>query len=326
MYQSRLGLRLLWLGTLALCLTCSKPAPGPDGPSSTVKFFYENLFDIVEKNAINRKKINWVEYRQKVLREVGYAQTVESTESAMKLAMSLLQDNHSLIFVDNRSIISGGISCGVEPATQAPAPQDGIGYVQVLGFTGSGESGKAFAEEIQAAIATQDKPSMKGWIVDLRRNSGGNMYPMIAGVGPLLGNGLCGYFYDADDKQVATFAYEAGRAMVNNNAITTVDKPYTLLNQNIKVAVLISNVTGSSGEATAIAFVGKPNVRLFGNASCGQTTGNQQFTLLNPRYVLNLFVVNMVDRNRKIYGVPILPDEVTTNSETIDKAIRWINQ
>jgi len=32
-----------------------------------------------------------------------------------------------------------------------------------------------------------------GWIIDLRGNSGGNMYPMLAGLSSLLGEGVLGY-------------------------------------------------------------------------------------------------------------------------------------
>ena len=35
---------------------------------------------------------------------------------------------------------------------------------------------------------------MKGWIVDLRGNFGGNMWPMLLSVEPLIGNGTLGYF------------------------------------------------------------------------------------------------------------------------------------
>ena len=39
-----------------------------------------------------------------------------------------------------------------------------------------------------------DRVSLVGWIVDLRGNTGGNMWPMVAGVGPVLGNGVAGFF------------------------------------------------------------------------------------------------------------------------------------
>ena len=35
-------------------------------------------------------------------------------------------------------------------------------------------------------------------MIDLRPNTGDNCWPMLAGIGPLLGEGVCGYFTDRD--------------------------------------------------------------------------------------------------------------------------------
>ena len=56
----------------------------------------------------------------------------------------------------------------------------------------------AFADAIQAAIRQADRAELAGWIVDLRGNTGGNMWPMLAGFGPVLGEGTAGFFIDPD--------------------------------------------------------------------------------------------------------------------------------
>lgn len=40
-----------------------------------------------------------------------------------------------------------------------------------------------------ALVADLDEQDPSGWIVDLRGNAGGNMFPMLTVVAPLLGNG-----------------------------------------------------------------------------------------------------------------------------------------
>jgi len=42
------------------------------------------------------------------------------------------------------------------------------------------------------SCASADRDDLIGWIVDLRGNGGGNMWPMLAGVGPVLGEGVVG--------------------------------------------------------------------------------------------------------------------------------------
>ncbi|MGZ5191759.1 MAG: S41 family peptidase [Flavisolibacter sp.] len=47
-----------------------------------------------------------------------------------------------------------------------------------------------FADSIQSLIQTFDRRGISKWIIDLRKNTGGNCWPMLTGVGPLLGNGV----------------------------------------------------------------------------------------------------------------------------------------
>ena len=49
-----------------------------------------------------------------------------------------------------------------------------------------------YADSLQYQIKLMDNKYIKGWILDLRENSGGNCWPMLTGLGPLLGNGICG--------------------------------------------------------------------------------------------------------------------------------------
>jgi C-terminal processing protease CtpA/Prc len=35
-----------------------------------------------------------------------------------------------------------------------------------------------------------DQGNLAGWIVDLRNNGGGNMWPMLTGIGSILGEGV----------------------------------------------------------------------------------------------------------------------------------------
>ena len=330
MKHSSLFRRLLFISPLvlstALLSTCSvkEAAPEPAGP---VKNFFTQLIQIVEQNSINRYKIDWPNYKDQVWAKVGSAKTIVEAESAMVLALALLKDNHSQIVIDNKRSLYGGVGCQAAPAiTTSTIAEPAIGYVEVRGFSGTDPEGIALAQAIQNDIARQDDKKLKGWIVDLRRNVGGNMYPMIAGLGPLLGEGRCGNFYDADNNLKATYAYQNGVALLNQSSMVAVSRPYRLLNENANVAVLIGSATASSGEATTIAFVGRANTRLFGAASCGVSTGNSQYDLPFYGYRLNLFTVNIGDRTGKIYGGEIKPDELVTEDQVLARAVKWINQ
>ena len=95
---------------------------------------------------------------------------------------------------------------GIEPEYQLI--NNNIGYIMVPGFNSANkEIANNFAEKIQNMIKKLDSENnIKGWVVDLRKNTGGNMYPMIAGLGSLVGEGNLGYFVAKNRKD--TWKYE----------------------------------------------------------------------------------------------------------------------
>jgi carboxyl-terminal processing protease len=187
-----------------------------------------------------------------------------------------------------------------------------------------------YAERAQAAIQSVDSIATCGWIVDLRRNSGGNMWPMIAGMGPILGEGQAGGFVDAESSSM--WSYENGKASIDNYTEHEVASPYMLKNPNPLVAVLTSKYTGSSGEATALSFVGRPNTRSFGQATYGVPTANSIFPF-SDNALLVLTVAFMTDRNGKAFDAPIPPDQSvpmdwvnieSKDDKVVNVALEWL--
>ncbi|WP_374191873.1 hypothetical protein [Spirosoma foliorum] len=52
-------------------------------------------------------------------------------------------------------------------------------------FSGTGSAETSFTQAIQDQIKADDSDSIGGWLVDLRGNTGGNMWSMLAGIGPI---------------------------------------------------------------------------------------------------------------------------------------------
>ena len=53
-------------------------------------------------------------------------------------------------------------------------------------------------------------PDLLRWIVDLRGNYGGNIWPMIAGVGPVLGEGIIGWIVYNDSEYEREYQRRCG--------------------------------------------------------------------------------------------------------------------
>jgi hypothetical protein len=58
-------------------------------------------------------------------------------------------------------------------------------YALVPGFMGDQAQVQAFADRLASMVAKQAAQHPQGWIIDLRTNWGGNMWPMIAGLEPI---------------------------------------------------------------------------------------------------------------------------------------------
>ena len=81
-----------------------------------------------------------------------------------------------------------------------------------------------------------DRDHLAGWIVDLRHNRGGNMWPMVAGLGPLLGEGRAGAFVDPDGG-ATWWGYQDNASIYNGDRLVTVASPYRLRKAHPRVAV-----------------------------------------------------------------------------------------
>ena len=90
--------------------------------------------------------------------------------------------------------------------------------------------------------------------------------------------------------------------------------PYTLKRPAPRVAVLSDNRIASSGEATLIAFLRRPNTRSFGQPTCGLSTANATYPLSDSA-TLTLTTSVMADRAKTPFGDSIPPDEVIRRSQ-----------
>lgn len=310
---------------VSACQPATQPTPEPIHPA--VELYLRRLLDTMEANSIHRKTIDWAAFRKEILEKASGAQSNAATYPAIQRALTRLNDEHSLFVTPAGQVYqaSGAAPCPAGPAATPPADST-LGYVRVPAFGEvSPPAMTAFAETIQNTISKADRPVLRGWIVDLRGNTGGNMWPMLAGVGPLLGDGVVGYFIDPDGTEFP-WSYENGNALLNGSPLVATTFYRRVSRSGLKVAVLTDGATASSGEALAIAFRERPNTRSFGSATCGKSTANANFSFTDgSRLVLTVSV--MADRTRKTYGKRVVPDVVDENPDSaFRRAVEWLNQ
>ncbi len=308
--------------------------PLPD----TLRSYLTAAIDIIQKNALRRDSVAWPKVIDRAFLMASGASSYEACYPIINYVLMKLGDNHSFLMPPSM----GKSLSTSEPDAIRDLPLatgkilDGnYGYLQMPGLRASDKTRTTYyADQLQNLLKTLDRSKPKGWILDLRQNPGGNCWPMLAGIGPLLGEGICGFFMDPSQKIVSDgWFYRKGKSGVGKNVNAKItQKPYTFPQKYPPVAVLTGPGTASSGEVVTVAFRKRPNTRSFGEPTTGVSTANQNYPLRDGAQIL-LTVSIYADRERTLYGAKIIPDEQILggakddqNDPVIDAAKRWLNQ
>ncbi len=294
-------------------------SPKPAGPSAEAKAYLNAALDIMEQHSLNRRTIDWTKLRTTTFERAAAARVPADTYTVIRSALMELGDHHSIFNSpeDGQAIDNG--SWQLTPPT-GMLVHDRIASIVVPAFLGNEAQAISYAEQAHAVIARLDQARPCGWIVDLRDNTGGNMWPMLAGIGPVLGDGMAGAFTDLDDQHI-DYGYYAGAAREGQETVIKVNTPYQLRAAMPTVAVLTSGETASSGEAITVAFRGRPDTKSFGQSTYGVSSGNEGFPLSDGAFIY-LTTSVFADRTGVRYGQEIVPDTVV--SESREAAATWL--
>lgn len=163
-----------------------------------------------------------------------------------------------------------------------------IGYLLLPGCSSTDAAElRAYATSTRAAIRDIQKTSggVKGWIVDLRLNGGGNVWPMLIGLRPLLGDGVMATSL-SKGAVAMRFGCDGDAGWLSGP--TDADRVEQLkidpvagdsLLATVPIAVLVHSWTMSSGELVAVALRDRCASRVFGEPTAGLTTSTFTATL-----------------------------------------------
>lgn len=178
-----------------------------------------------------------------------------------------------------------------------------------------------YADTLIKQIQSVDSASIKYWIIDLRNNRGGNVWPMINGLHPIIGDGVIGYSWIRNQ----WIPHQVQRGIIRYSQTTTAT--YQTILPYEKIAVLVGPSTASSGEMAAIFMLGKENVYSFGEVTRGFTSSNTTIPLKDGT-IFFLARGLMADLNKNIYASGIHPrfplPAQQSETETIQMLKDWL--
>ena len=319
---------LLAVFFLAGCEAAFEPRsiPGTDARMSGRAYEYlDSALTLMQMHSLQKHEVDWTAFRNEAFMRANGATLPSQTYPAISEAARKL-NKHSFFIPPGGGI--GSAPRGLWPDLAGRQLQGGR-YGYILSPTYSGSDPDGHAQDYHQIIRQVDSDATCGWVVDLTGNPGGNMWPMLAGLGPVLGEGNPGTFIDADGKRTPWY-YAGGAAGVERGgqrqAVARARQPYQLRRQAPPVAVLTGINTASAAEAVVIAFRGRPNTRSFGLMTNGLPTANSTFEMPDGASVV-LTTAWEADRNGVVYKDRITPDETVlggSGSEMIQAAVAWL--
>lgn len=316
------------LPSLLCCLLCNTLTAQNNADS--VRVYLDKSLDIIEKNALNRDKINWADFRKELHDKSAQAKNYEDIVALYPYIFEAIDDHHGALLYNNKTYKWDGTESitpnkAVEKAVSrytnvtSVLISKNIAYIRVPGNNDFNASKMdSITLDIKKAIGQVSSKSVKGWIIDLRNNTGGNMYPMIAGLSDLIGQDeKVGGFITSDGKPDGVWSIRNGTFFVDSTKVAIADYECFPIPKNIPLVVLVSSYTASSGEMTAIATKGRKNSILLGGNTAGYTTANQGFKL-NSNSGLNLAIAYPLDRNGVRYSYKLVPDTLILGGDNFE--------
>jgi len=308
-------------------------------PSAQAARYVSQALAVIDEHAVVRAELDWPAFQAAVLEQARGAVSTADAHLAVQFALASLGDGHSYFMSPRQMNNLTDRPLGNARTSRAPREprtqllDNAVGYLRLPGFAGGTHLDRvAFAESIQAMIADLDLRSSCGWIVDLRDNLGGNLWPMLAGLGPLLGDGEAGASVYATGERRSIW-YADGKAGLGDFVQLRVrTQPYRLRRADVPIAVIVDSSTASAAEIIAAAFAARPQTRSFGTGTRGATTGTRTFPLRDDA-ALMLAVARTTDRHNQPVEGPIEPDEPVATDDrglalpqqpAIQAAQRWL--
>jgi hypothetical protein len=299
-------------------------------PSPKIEKYINEYFDIVDKHSIVKDKAYIAQLKKNTLQLCAGVSDIKFCHDVLKkYTTRKLNDGHSFFSTpkDWKALTVGGKLDNGANLHNLPSGKmldDSIAYIVIPMFVSFDEKLIAqYVDSAQAIIARLDAQNPKGWIIDISANSGGNSFVMITGLGPLLGDGICGYSFSGDGS-TRTRIHKEGWSGWDSTLVVQKTNPYHLKNPNKSIAILYGNQTASSGEVVAISFIGMPNTKSFGQETWGATSRIDNFRMSDGAY-FNLAAGVDADRNKNAFGGKVKPDVEKKDKEAaIAEAIKWI--
>ena len=267
----------------------------------------------IGKNGIFAGNDEWKSTYNECLKMIENAKSYDDTYDAIRKALSVGGGKHSMLMTKSESQNTTESYDEVLPTVSLNGD---IAIIKLPDFLGTAEAGQKYAK-IAEDFIHENRDKIKGVVLDLRGNTGGDMGPMATAVSSLLPDGeLVYYHYRSYDIPVTL------KNGVVSNAGTGGRSLYPEEKLNVPVAILTDDMTASSGEALTLCFRGLENTRTFGAPTAGYTSVNMLYNMYDGAQMYLTVAFDKARTGEIFKETPIEPD-VATDSP-LEAALEWL--
>lgn len=311
----------------------------------------DSAYTFIKYNSIHRNKADWDKTDRQFAFCISQASTTKDSMNCFVSVLKALNDVHSQLFYDNQVYsyyvpLEDSVYKKVKPLLQRAAEETNqpsfallarkylyIRIPSIIAYTQTDIN--RFAQSILDSLCYYSTFKPKGFIVDLRLNTGGNMYPMLSGLSPLLGNTITGYETDIADSVVRTWELRENNFIIGGYKATAIKNLCGTDFSDKPVVIITGMLTASSGTITAIAFKGRNKTFFTGEPTAnGYSTSNGYFQF-GSGLTMNFATSFVADRRMNICKTNLLPDLILTGGDNFDnpdadakviRALIWIKK
>ena len=273
----------------------------------------KNALSTIDKNGIFAGNDEWKSTYNECLKMIENAKSYDDTYDAIRKALSVGGGKHSMLMTKSESQDTTESYDEVLPTVSLDGD---IAIIKLPDFLGTAEAGQKYAKVAEDFIH-ENRDKIKGVVLDLRGNTGGDMGPMATAVSSLLPDGeLVYYHYRSYDVPVTL------KNGVVSNAGTGGKSLYPEEKLNVPFAILTDDMTASSGEALTLCFRGLENTRTFGAPTAGYTSVNMLYNMYDGAQMYLTVAFDKARTGEIFKETPIEPD-VATDSP-LEAALEWL--
>ena len=273
----------------------------------------KNALSTIDKNGIFAGNDEWKSTYNECLKMIENVKSYDNTYDAIRKALSVGGGKHSMLMTKSESQDTTESYDEVLPTVSLDGD---IAIIKLPDFLGTAEAGQKYAKVAEDFIH-ENRDKIKGVVLDLRGNTGGDMGPMATAVSSLLPDGeLVYYHYRSYDVPVTL------KNGVVSNAGTGGKSLYPEEKLNVPVAILTDDMTASSGEALTLCFRGLERTRTFGAPTAGYTSVNMLYNMYDGAQMYLTVAFDKARTGEIFKETPIEPD-VATDSP-LEAALEWL--